>query len=97
MNIEYVTISQYIQSKSTILDKIKAYDTLILAMESSILTGIESSHLIQYELDDGQMKVRAQYRNISDMTNAMVGLEKLRQMYINRYNGRGIRLVGGGL
>jgi hypothetical protein len=61
------------------------------------MAGIESGHLLQWELDDGQMKVRSQYRNVNDLSNAMQGLIKLRQYYINKANGRSIRLVGGNL
>lgn len=97
MNTEYTSISQYVDSKQSVLEKIQAYDRLIVAMEETLLNGITSGHLIQYELDDGQMKVRAQYRNVTDMTKALNGLEMLRQRYVNRYNGRCIRLVGGNL
>ena len=97
MNDGYMTIEQYFECKSKLIGKIATYDLLITNMESAMLKGIVSGHLIQYEMDDGQMKVRAQYRNIDDMTSAMNGLIRIRQMYINQTNGRGRRLVGGGL
>lgn len=59
------------------------------------MEGVVSGHFLQYEMDDGQMKVRVQYRNINDLSNAMQGLIKLRQYYINKVNGRSIRFVGG--
>ena len=34
---------------------------------------------------------------VNDLTKAMEGLIKLRQYYINKANGRSIRLVGGNL
>lgn len=95
MKDNYITISQYVEQKSKLVGKIATYDILIESMEGAIVTGIESGHLIQYEMDDGQMKVRAQYRDIGQMTEAISALEKIRQMYINRLNGRTIRLVGG--
>lgn len=97
MNLEYMTISEYFECKSKLIGKIATYDILIESMEKALLEGTLSGHLIQYELDDGQMKVRAQYRNVNDMAKALSGLEKIRQMYVNRYNGRGVRLVGGKL
>jgi hypothetical protein len=97
MNTEFMTIQQYVECKSALIGKIATYNILIENMESAILTGITSSHLIQYEMDDGQMKVRAQYRNIKDMTDAMNGLIKLRQYYINKANGSSVRLCGGTL
>lgn len=97
MNNEFTSITQYFDCKSKLIGKIATYDLLIEGFEKSILEATVSGHLIQYELDDGQMKVRTQYRNISDMTNAMNGLIKLRQMYINQHNGRTTVLRGGNL
>jgi hypothetical protein len=48
-------------------------------------------------MDDSQMKVRVQYRNVKDMVTAMEGLIRLRQYHINKANGSSIRLVGGNL
>ena len=95
MNSEYLTITQYIESKSKLIGKIATYDLLIEGLEASILEATLSGHLVQYELDDGFMKVRSQFRSISDMTKALAGLETLRQRYINRYNGRCTVLRGG--
>ena len=92
-----MTIAEYIECKSKIIGKIATYDLLITKMEEAILTGAVSGHLVQYELDDGQIKCRAQYRNIGTMVEAMTGLQRLRQMYINQFNGRGTRMVGGNL
>lgn len=97
MNLEYMTINQYVECKSKLIGKVATYDLLIESMEKAILEGAVSGHLVQYEMDDGQMKVRAQYRNINDMASALSGLERVRQMYINRISGRSIVLRGGSL
>jgi predicted transcriptional regulator len=95
MNSEYLTVSQYMESKTTLQAKIAAYDKLIDAMENSIAEAMVSGHINQTEVDDGFMKVRLNYRNVGDMTKALAGLEALRQRYINRYNGRSTVLRGG--
>lgn len=97
MNSEYMTISQYIESKSKLIGKIATYDILIEKMEAAIDEATISGHLVQYELDDGFMKCRAQYRNINDMTKTLLGLEQARQRYVNKYNGRCTVLRGGSL
>lgn len=97
MNIEYMTIDQFFESKSKLIGKIATYDLLIEGMEKAILESTVSGHLIQYELDDGQMKVRSMFRSTKDMIGSMEGLIKLRQYYINKHNGRVTRLVGGNL
>lgn len=95
MNTEYITITQYIESKTKLSERIAAYDLIIQGMETSILEATVSGHLVQYELDDGFMKCRTQFRSVADMTKALAGLEALRQRYINRYNGRATVLRGG--
>lgn len=97
MNLEYTSISAYFEDKSKLIGKIATYDLLIESMEKTLMAGIESGHLLQWELDDGQVKVRSMYRNVKDLTEAMNGLIKMRQYYINKANGRSIRLVGGNL
>lgn len=97
MNSNYTTISEYIESRTTLASKIQAYDRIIAGLEATMLTAIESGHIKQYEFDDGMMKVRTEYRSVNDIANAMNGFEKLRQIYINRYNGRVTVLRGGNL
>lgn len=87
MNLDYMTVSQFIDEKSKLIGKIATYDLLIASMEKRIETAIDSADLIQYELDDGQMKCRASYRNVGQLVESIESLEKMRQRYINRYNG----------
>lgn len=97
MNTEYTSISQFVECKSKIIGKIAAYDLIIEAMESAILDATTSGMYNQVEVDDGQMKVRTNYRNITDMNNALLGMEQARQRYIQKYNGRVTVLRGGNL
>ena len=97
MNLEFMSILAYFECKSKLIGKIATYDLLIESMEKTLMAGVESGHLLQWELDDGQMKVRSQYRNVNDMTEAMNNLIKLRQYYVNKANGRTTRLVGGNI
>lgn len=103
MNAEYMTIEQYVECKSQLIGKVATYDILISSMEKSILAALQSDQgdaagqYAEYECDDGQMKIRARFRSVDQLITAMQGLRKIRQDYINQYNGRGIRLVGGSL
>lgn len=97
MNNEYMSITQYFECKSKLIGKIQTYDLLIEGLETAMMTSIESGHIVQYEMDDGQMKVRTQFRSVKDITAAMDGFIRLRQDYINRYNGRATVLRGGNL
>lgn len=97
MNLEYMTIPQYIECKSKIIGKIATYDILIESMEASLLEAIASGHISEYEMDDSMMRVRTRYRSINDMQNALNGLIRMRQYYINKFNGRRTVLRGGNL
>tara|TARA_R110000782_G_C14703738_1_gene402400 strand:- start:44 stop:337 length:294 start_codon:yes stop_codon:yes gene_type:complete len=88
MNSGIYTISEYIECKTTLLDKIKAINALISSMELKILDVIEGAVYDEYNLDDGQMKVKTKYRNPKDVTAGITALEQLKQRYVNRYNGR---------
>jgi len=97
MNDNYCTIAQYIECKSSLLDKIKSINNLISAMELKILDVTESAAYDEYQMDDGQMKVRTKYRSVKDVMAGINGLEQLKQRYVNRYNGRITVMKGGNL
>lgn len=97
MNNEYLTIPQFVECKSRLIGKVATYDMLIEKMEISLLEATMSGHIAEYELDDGQMKCRTRYRSLTDMNNALNGLIKMRQYYINKQNGRVTVLRGGNL
>jgi hypothetical protein len=97
MNAEYMTIFQYVECKEKLIGKVAVYDLLIEGLEKSILEATVSGQYAEYEMDDGQMKVRSRFRSIDQMIAGMQGLRKIRQDYINQINGRGIRMVGGSL
>lgn len=46
-----------------------------------------------YELDDGQVRIKTGYRSVEDVTKGITALETMRQMYLNRLNGRATVLV----
>jgi hypothetical protein len=97
MNDQYLTISQYIECKSTLYDKIVAINNIILAMELKLAESVIQSGYVEMNIDDGQMKTKAVYRSMQDLAAGLQGLEVLKQRYVNRYNGRVTRLVGGNL
>ena len=103
MNTEYTSVEHFFDDKSKILGKIATYDILIEAMERTILAGLineggeAGGHVLEYEMDDSMMRIRTRFRSVTDLTNAMSGLIKLRQYYVNRANGRVTVLRGGRL
>lgn len=88
MNVNFCTISEYVQSASDLVGRIAKINSLIDAMELVLIDSTGSANYSEYQMDDGQMKVRASYRNPSEVTAGINELEKLKQRYINRLNGR---------
>lgn len=88
------TISIYIGSKESDLEKICAIDLIIdsMILKMADAAAGQNSVIDEYWMDDGQMKVKTSYRSISDIEAGIKGLERMKQRYVNRYNGRGFVL-----
>jgi hypothetical protein len=86
----YTTISAYIGSKSNARDKIAAIEIMIDTMFLRMTEAVEgqASNVDEYELNDGQIKIRTRYRSVEDIESGIKALEKLKQRYVNQYNGR---------
>lgn len=85
--LRYYTIKEFIESKCTLRDRILAIEALIDQMILSLADNISSGNISQYEMDDGQMRVRTSYKSSFDVENGIKNLEKMKQMYLNRLNG----------
>lgn len=90
MACEYNSISAYLASKKVGLERIKAIELLIDAMILSLAdyTSGSGSTISEYQLDDGQVKIKTGYRSLSEVSAGVTSLERMKQMYINQYNGR---------
>ena len=97
MNDGFMTISQYVNSPESLRDRIIRIDNLILSMEAKLLESVDSANYQEYQMDDGQMKVRTVYRSVKDVTAGILSLEQIKQRYINRLNGSVTVLRSGNL
>jgi hypothetical protein len=95
MAVIYDSASIYIQSATTLKEKIIRIDAIITALEDTALKAASTDDVMEYSLDDGQTKIRTVYRSAESVLNAIQAFEKMKQMYINRLNGRIVRLVDG--
>ena len=84
----YDNCGYYIADASTMVEKITRLDAVITELEGAALTGAGSAHLEEYWFDDGQSKTKVTYRTVESIMKAITAFEQLRQMYINRLNGR---------
>lgn len=84
------TVTQYLESKQKLQERICAIDALIDVMILRITEVAEgqNSSFEEYQLDDGQMKIKTRYRTVSDVQMGIHALETQKQLYVNRLNGR---------
>jgi phage shock protein A len=94
MSTNSCTIEVYIESASSLKDRICRIEELIEQMELNLVTVTAGQGAVidQYQMDDGQMTVRTSYRSVDDIEQGIHALEKLKQRYVNRFNGRSVSL-----
>lgn len=78
----------YIDSATSLKEKIDRYDTIITALENLMInSGTESAVYDQYTLNDGQIDIRTRYRSVEDIADAIAKYERLRNIALNKLNG----------
>lgn len=95
MAVYYDSADIFIRDATSLQAKITRIDAIITALEDIALTGAANDNIQEYELNDGQVKIRTEYRGVDSIFKSIMGFERIRQMYVNQLNGRVIRLVDG--
>jgi hypothetical protein len=95
MGIEYSSASVYIEQAQDLKDRIAKIEKVIDALYTAAESAAENQDITSYSLDDGQTSISAQYRNPDQAFKAIEHFERLKQMYINKLNGRRTRLIPG--
>lgn len=89
------TETVYIESSSSLSERLTRIDAIIAALENRILTNaVNTSDKEFYRLDDGQVKIETQYRSLESMAKAIEGYEVIRERILNKLNGRNFTLRG---
>lgn len=84
----------YIQSCTTGKAQIAAVDAVIAALTTTMLTAATNGELYEeYELDDGQTKIKCRYRSVSAIMASINGLRAYRNQLERNVNGSIIRLM----
>ena len=93
MCCEY-NLQEYLACFTKTKERIEAIDNLIDAMLAALALAIagQAPVVSDYELDDGQVKVKTAYRSIDQVKAGIDALETLKQMYLNRLKGRVVNL-----
>lgn len=91
--VEYDSAAIYIQSSTDLCDKIAKIDLIIAALEDTALSSAANDNIEEYWLDDGQSKIKTKYKGTDEIFKSIYSFEKMRQIYVNRLNGRVVRMV----
>jgi hypothetical protein len=84
------TLAGYIESKCTLAERIVAIDALIdkgILLMADTIDGA-AGNIAMYELDDQQVRIKTNYRSIDQVAAGVRALERMKQLYVNKYNGR---------
>lgn len=92
--IEYGNCFAYLNSLTDLQAKIAAIDIIInnniALIGAQTLAQAGSTNM--YELDDGQVRIKVIYRSVKEIIEINTALETMKQLYINRLNGRTVQL-----
>ena len=91
--VQYDSAQIYIDSATTLREKIVKIDLIIIALETTALKAASTDEISEYWLDDGQTKIKTVYKGADSVLKSIMAFESIKQMYINRLNGRVMKLV----
>ncbi len=91
--VEYSSASLYIESATSLCDKIAKIDTVLDALLNTVLEAAETDNITEYQLDDGQTKIKAIYKGADAVLRSISALERVKQIYVNRLNGHSVRMI----
>ena len=84
-----VTEKVYIESATSLEEKLARYDTIILALENRMIdAGTDNATTGSYSVDDGQVKIQNMYTSVDAMEKGIEAFEYLRNKILNKLNGR---------
>jgi hypothetical protein len=89
--MEFTQLTTYIESKTTIQGRINAIETLIDSVLMQMISAVDTGNNIEYLVDNGQSKIMLKYRSPDEVAKVIQTLEKTKQIYVNRLNGRVMR------
>lgn len=93
----FTSCGTYITKASTLKEKVRRLDLVIDALlDAAIASAAAGEGGKQgYELQDGQMTIKLQYRSSAAVSEAIMGFERVKEFYVNKLNGHRVRLVDG--
>lgn len=93
MAIYYPSFRAYFEDADRLRDKITRLETIIDAQLTLLATSGLEDDVRSYRLNDGQTIINVVRRSADEIMKSIRHLEFTRNMYINRINGRVIRMT----
>lgn len=81
------------ETKQSAQDRVDKINAIIDTLLDAQIAFQADPNKKEYRLDDGQTKVSVQYRDLEAVAAAILVWERTKQIYLNRINGRMVRLV----
>jgi|TARA_R110002074_G_scaffold274940_1_gene446546 hypothetical protein len=91
--VTYNSTFDYIDTETELRAKITKINAVILALEALLLSSIGNENIKEYWLDDGQTKIKTEYRGAVDIIASLTALDTLKYRYINQLQGRVVTMV----
>lgn len=91
--IFYNSAAIFIDCATSLKDKITKIDLVIDALFTNALKAAANDNITEYSLNDGQTIIRTEYRGAQAVMKSITAFETLKQLYVNRLNGRVVRMV----
>lgn len=85
--VYYESCSCYLETATSLKDKIVKYDLLIASMYDALERAALSGDIDEYWIDDGQTKIKNIYRSPEDLLKSIKALEQLRQIIMGKLCG----------
>ena len=93
--IYYDSAAIFVDSAQKICDKIANIDLILDALLTTAMVAAGNDNISECSLNDGQTIIRTEYNGTEAVMKSYRAWEQIRQTYINRLNGRMVRLVDG--
>lgn len=86
------TETYYITSATSKLERLERINQIIEGLELHQITVIGNSDIDEYQIDDGQVKIRTIYRSASDIAKAILSYTRIKNQLLSELNGRQVAL-----
>lgn len=88
----YSCPAQYLETASSIEEKIVKLDVIINGLYDAAIRATESGEFEEYIIDTGQSRIKTIYRDMTHLEQSIIAFERIRQRLINKINGSSVIL-----